>query len=207
MLKYLVYVIICIALVACLVSLFHLARVAIKNKKEISQYVNKNETYNNNLGKTLVVYYSLSGKTENIAKHIQELTNADIYEIETVEKFKPNFSFYSKIKKQLKTKQYPQIDNNFPDFSEYDTIFVGSPIWWYTIATPVSSFLEAADFANKKVIPFSTQGSNYGTYFEDFRVQAKNANIGDGNSFNDLPNKYDEAVRNKIIIWLNGIQK
>lgn len=209
MLKYSIYIIVCIALIIGAISLFHLTRVALRNKKEMSQYMNRNETYNNNLGKTLVVYYSLTGKTEEIAKQIQQLTNADIYEIKTVEKFKPNFFLYSKIKKQLKTKQYPQIESNLPDFSKYDTIFVGGPVWWYTMATPLSSFLKIADFAGKRVIPFSTQGSNPGKYLEDFNIQSKNAKVSFDykNSFNNLPSKYDEAVRNKIIVWLNSIKE
>jgi len=205
MLKYLIYVIVAVALIVGIISLFHLTRVSLRNKKEIAQYKDRTETYTNNLGKTLVVYYSLSGKTADIAKQIQEITDADIYEIKTLEKFKPNFSFYSEIKKQLKTKQYPEIENNFPDFNKYDTIFVGSPVWWYTASTPVLSFLDKANFADKKVIPFSTQGSNYGAYFEDFKANAKNANVGEGMSFNNLSDKYSEAVRNKIIVWLNGI--
>ncbi len=206
MLKYLLYVLIGIILIIGIISLFHLISVNSKNKKEMAKYMDKTEVYTNNLGKTLVVYYSLSGKTKDIAEQIQKITNADIYEIKTIEKFKTNPSFYSKIKKQLKTKQYPEIEENFPDFSKYNTIFVGSPIWWYTASTPVLSFLEKANFDGKKVIPFSTEGSNYGTYFEDFNANAKNANIGQGESFNNLSEKYNEAVKNKIIVWLNNIK-
>lgn len=206
MLKYLLYIVIAIIIIIGAISLFHLTRVNLRNKKEMAQYMDKTETYANNLGKTLVVYYSLSGKTADIAKQIQEITNADIYEIKTLEKFKTNPFFYLRIKKQLKTKQYPKIEDNFPDFNKYDTIFVGSPIWWYTASTPVLSFLEKVNFDNKKVIPFSTEGSNYGTYFEDFKANAKNANVGQGESFNNLSKKYDKAVRNKIIVWLNNIK-
>lgn len=206
MLKYLLYILIGIILIIGVISLFHLTRVSLRNKKEMSQYMDKTDNYNNKLGKTLVIYYSLSGKTADIAKQIQEITNADIYEIKTIEKFKTNPIFYSKIKKQLKTKQYPEIEKDFPDFNKYNTIFVGSPVWWYTISTPTLSFLENANFSGKKVIPFSTQGSNYGTYFEDFKAQAKNADVGEGESFNNLSKKYDKAVENKIIVWLNNIK-
>ena len=107
--------------------------------------------------------------------------------------------------KQLKNKKYPSIEEKMPDFQEYDTIFVGFPVWWYTIATPVLAFLQKADFMGKKVVPFSTQGSNYGTSFTDFEQMAKNAKIAKGNSFNNVDKKYDKAVDNKITDWLNNL--
>ena len=113
----------------------HLIKVSIKNKKELSAYENKESVYNNNLGKTLVVYYSLSGNTKQIAENIAKKTGADLFEIKTIENIKSGASFYLDIKKQLKSKNYPQIEDNLPEFSNYDTVFVGFPVWWYTIAT------------------------------------------------------------------------
>lgn len=72
-------------------------------------------------------------------------------------------------------------------------------------ATPVLSFLEKADFLGRKVVPFSTQGSNYGTFFEDFAGKAQNAQILKGQSFNNLSAEYDRAVDNKISDWLNKL--
>lgn len=206
MLRYLLYTLVGIVIIIGLSSVFHLAKVHLKNKKEMSQYIEKNEVYTNNLGKTLIIYYSLTGRTEKIAKQIQTITNGDIYRIKTITELEPGLTFYSKIKKQLKSKEYPKIKNDFPDFNQYNTIFIGGPVWWYTLSTPLSAFLEKADFNGKKVVSFSTQGSNYGTYFKDFREQAKNADVINGASFNNLPKEYDEAVKNKIIVWLNNIK-
>ncbi len=208
MLKYFIYSLIAIILIIAISSTIHLLKVNSKNKKEMAQYMlDEPVKYTNNLGKTLVIYYSLTNNTENIAKQIQEITKADIYKIETIEKINNTPWFYLTLRKQLKTKQYPEIKKDFPDFSKYDTIFIGSPVWWYTIATPILSFLNQVDFKNKNVIPFSTQGSNYGKFFEDFKSQAKNANIKQSQSFNNLSNKYDNAVKNKIVMWLNSLEK
>ena len=84
-------------------------------------------------------------------------------------------------------------------------IFVGAPIWWYTAATPGLEFLKTYDFKDRKVVPFSTQGSNFGSYFDDFAAKAKNAKILPGASFNNLSKKYDDAVDNKITDWLNKL--
>lgn len=208
MLKYFIYSLIAIILIIAILSAIHLLKVNSKNKKEMAQYMlDEPVKYTNNLGKTLVIYYSLTNNTENIAKQIQEITKANIYKIETTEKINNTPWFYLTLRKQLKTKQYPEIKKDFPNFNEYDTIFVGSPVWWYTVSTPMLSFLNTADFKGKNVVPFSTQGSNYGKFFEDFKSQAKNANIKQGQSFNNLSNKYDNAVKNKIIMWLNNINK
>ncbi|MBQ8870288.1 MAG: hypothetical protein IJ019_02805 [Alphaproteobacteria bacterium] len=205
MLKYILVLIVIMVVVGMVTGGVHLYKVGQKNKKDLAAYINGEIEYNNNLGKTLVVYYSLSGNTESIAQNIAQKTNADVFKIETKEQIKLNPSFYLKIKKQLSEKTYPEINTDMPDFANYDTIFVGFPVWWYTIATPVLSFLQKADFAGKKVVPFSTQGSNFGTSFADFKTNANNAQILEGMAFNNLDKKYDKAVDNKINDWLNGL--
>ena len=202
--KITLYIILIIAIVAGLATLIHLHKVSKKNKAEMVKYSNKVEL-TANLGKTLVIYYSLTGHTKDIALQIKSLTNADIYEIKPKEEIKQGASLYITSKKQISSGNYPEIVNDFPDITDYDTIFIGSPIWWYTAVPVVLEFLKEFDFQNKKVVPFSTQGSNYGTYFEDIKAKAKNANILKGESFNNMDSKYNEQVKNKIISWLNSL--
>jgi len=202
--KIALYIVLIIAVIAGVSSLVHLYKVSNRNKTEMAKYSNT-VSLTANLGKTLVVYYSLTGRTKDIALQIQSLTNADIYEIKPKEEIKQGPSLYITSKKQISSGNYPEIINDFPNIDEYDTIFVGSPIWWYTAAPVVLEFLKEFDFKNKNVVPFSTQGSNYGTYFEDFKAKAKNANILKGESFNNLDSSYNEQVKNKIISWLNSL--
>ena len=202
--KIILYIILIIAIVAGIFSLIHLHKVSNRNKAEMAKFSNET-TLTANLGKTLVIYYSLSGHTKDIALQIQELTNADIYEIKPKEEIKSGPSLYLTSKKQISSGEYPEIINDFPNIGNYDTIFVGSPVWWYTAAPAVLEFLKEFDFQNKNVVPFSTQGSNYGTFFEDFKTNAKNANILKGESFNNISYEYNEQVKNKIITWLNSL--
>ena len=202
--KYVLYAVLVVVLVIGIGSLIHLYKVSNKNKREMAKYSNEVKL-TASLGKTLVIYYSLSGRTKDIALQIQSLTNADLYEIKPKEEIKQVPSLYLTSKKQISSGKYPAIVNDFPNIEEYDTIFVGSPIWWYTASPVVLEFLKEFDFKNKNVVPFSTQGSNYGTYFEDFKAKAKNANILKGEAFNNLDSKYNEQVKNKIIEWLNGL--
>ena len=202
--KYVLYGILVIVLIIGIGSLIHLYKVSSRNKTEMAKYSN-DVKLTASLGKTLIIYYSLTGKTKDIALQIQSLTNGTLYEIKPKEEIKQGPSLYITSKKQISSGNYPEIINDFPNAEEYDTIFVGSPIWWYTAAPVVLEFLKEFDFQNKNVVPFSTQGSNYGTYFEDFKTKSKNANILKGESFNNMDSKYNEQVKNKIIVWLNGL--
>lgn len=205
MFKYLLYIVVIVAVVGLFSGGFHLYRVAQRNKKEMAPYQGAPIALKGDFGKVLVVYYSLTGNTKDIAERIQKKTQADVYEIKTAEEIKTNPWFYLKVRAQLKEGKYPALAGALPDFSKYDWVFVGFPVWWYTAATPGLAFLDKADFKGRKVVPFSTQGSNAGTFLEDFTAQAKNADIQPAESFNNLPDKYDAAVDNKIAVWLNNL--
>ena len=193
-----------LAVIGGVCALVHQLKVAYKNKKELAAFAQA-ETYTANLGKVLVVYYSLTGHTQDIAKQIAALTNGDEYRIQTQEELKISPTFYARIKKDLNNKTYPALAGSLPDVSDYDVVFVGGPVWWYTMATPLYSFLGQMDFKGKKVIPFSTQGSNPGTFLEDFTASAKNAQVGTYANFNNVSPEYNEAVHNKIGHWLNNL--
>lgn len=199
----------CVLSVAVLLVLLgsgiHLYRVAQKNEKEMERYAQPVKP-DVKTGKTLVVYYSLSGHTREIAKKIAAVTDGDLYEIRTAEEVKPSLSFYLQARRRLKNGQYPELAGNMPDIKSYDTVFVGGPVWWYAPAPPLLSFLQKADFAARKVVPFSTQGSNFGSFFADFARLAQNAKLRPSASFNNLPPKYDRAVDNKIAAWVNSVR-
>lgn len=205
MLKYFLYLLVAIILVSLAAGGVHLYKVAQRNQREMKPYEGEVVKVDKKFGKVLVVYYSLTGHTKDIARRIQKFTGADTYEIKTAEKINAWPWFYLNVKGQLKSGNYPVLAGEMPDFEKYDLIFWGAPVWWYTIATPGLAFLEQADFGGKKVVPFSTQGSNYGTFFEDFSQRAKNAKLQQSAAFNNLPARYDAAVDNKIAVWLNAL--
>lgn len=204
MLKKILIVLLISAICGGIVAIFHNIRVALCNKKELSAFA-KAEPYTANLGKVLVIYYSWTGHTQDIAEQIASLTKGDVYRIETEEDFKSSPAFYARVKKDLKNKTYPALKGQMPNVDDYDIIFVGGPVWWYTMATPLYSFLGQMDFKGKKVIPFSTQGSNPGNFLQDFNANAKNAQIGAYAKFNNVSTKYSTEVHNKIVHWLNNL--
>ena len=205
MLKIALYVIILAALVIGGVSFYHLRRVAAKNKAEMANF-DKEVKLNADLGKVLVVYYSLTGHTKDIAEQIAVKTGADIFEIKTVETYSSP-SVYMKSKKELTSKNYPELQGSLPNVADYDTIFVGGPVWWYTMAPALYSYLKVTDFGGARVVPFSTQGSNFGSFYKDFAEMAKNAQILPSENFNNIDEKYKEQVSNKINAWLNKLSK
>ncbi len=194
-----------IVITAIIGGLYHLYRVSVRNEREMKPFTEKEYTLTKQFGKTLVIYYSLNGHTQEIANLIAQATNADTYRIETIMPLNLSPLFYLRIRDQLKTGQYPPVNTDIPSLKQYDTIFVGAPVWWYTIATPMLSFLKQIDFNGSRVAPFSTQGSNFGSFFTDFTQKARNATILKGESFNNLDSRYDNAVQNKVINWLNQL--
>lgn len=204
MIKKILITLLVLAVIGIVCAIVHNFKVAHKNKKELTAFTQA-ETYSANLGKVLVIYYSWTGHTQDIAQQIKTLTKGDEYRIQTQEEFKSSPAFYAHVKKDLKEENYPQLAGQLPDISRYDTVFVGGPVWWYTMATPLYSFLGQMDFEGKKVIPFSTQGSNPGTFLADFTATAKNAQVGTYANFNNVGEQYNTAVHNKIIHWLNNL--
>lgn len=200
----------CIIIIAVMVAsgagAYHLYQVKQKNIAELSKFENRVQL-NTNLGNVLVIYYSLTGHTKDIARQIQEKTGGDIYEIKT-EKTYTSPSVYLESKKELASKKYPVLKKDFvPDVASYDTIFVGGPVWWYTMAPALYSFLNKTDFKGVRVVPFSTQGSNYGKFFADFKRKVQNAELLEGESFNNVDESFDEEVSNKINVWLNRLAR
>ena len=203
--KYIFYIILLAILIGLTKGAMHLWRVAEKNKQEMTPYEEMTAKTLDKNKKILVVYYSLSGNTKDIAKRIKSQSGADLYSIELKSPLPTGLMAYYKIWKQYKDKQMPELKGQMPNFAEYDLIILGSPVWMYTVSTPMQSFLQQADFQNKPVAVYSTQGSNPGTFFADIRKQAKHAKIINEIEFNNLPKQYDKALNNKINKWLSQI--
>lgn len=206
MLKIILGLVVVIGLGGAVKGVLHLRTVAARNQQEMAPYAGEKVPYTASFGKTLVIYYSKTGHTQAVARQVAQYTGGDLYEIQTQKPFSKVPWLALSLRRQLKNGQYPALKEPLPDVSAYDTVFVGAPVWWYTAATPLLSFLQQMDFKGKPVAFFSTQGSNYGTFFKDVRAQAQNARLLPGAAFNNLDASYDAAVENKIVTWLNGLQ-
>ncbi len=109
--------------------------------------------------KTLVVYFTRSGRTRQVAHWIQGAAQADLIELKTVIPYPSGYkNVVEQAKKEIRDGVKPALKTKLDNFAGYDTIFVGTPNWWSTMAPPVATFLASYDFTGKTVIPFVTHG-------------------------------------------------
>ena len=117
------------------------------------------------MSKTLVAYFSASGVTARAAKEIADAVGADLYEIAPAQPYTAADLDWTD-KKSRSTAEMndpgcrPEIAGTVEDMDQYDTVFVGFPVWWYVEPRIVDTFLESYDFAGKKMIPFATSGGS-----------------------------------------------
>ena len=106
MLKKILITLLVLAVIGGIIALVHHIRVAHRNKKELANFAEE-IPYTANLGRVLVIYYSWTGHTQDIAEQIAALTKGDTYRIQTQEEFKSSPAFYARVKKELNNKIYP----------------------------------------------------------------------------------------------------
>ena len=130
----------------------------------------------------LVVFYSHTGNTRTIARHIQALTGCDLLDLEPVTPYPRDYdTVVSQAKKEKQQGFLPPLKNPLDMVSRYDVILVGSPSWWGTFAGPVRTFLSTAALDGKTLIPFIThEGSGLGSAPADLRRLCPSAKTGEG---------------------------
>ena len=139
--------------------------------------------------KKLVAYFSATGTTKKLAEKLAELINADLFEI------KPKIAYTkedldwtnenSRSSVEMKNLKFrPQVAGNLLDINDYDTVFIGFPIWWYIAPTIINTFLEQYDWNGQTIIPFATSGgSGMGRTNEHLKNSCVGANLIEGKRF------------------------
>ena len=147
----------------------------------------------NTTNKALVVYYSRTGEnyavgniaegnTAIVAKMIAAKTGADLFEIKTVKAYAADYTKCTEeAKEELSKDARPEIVGDVANFAQYDTIYVGYPIWWGVPPMCVFTFFEKHDWAGKTVKPFAThEGSGLGGSVRAIRKALPAATVTDG---------------------------
>ena len=135
------------------------------------------------MAKALVAYFSASGRTAKVAEKLAAAMGADSYEIKPEVKYtKADLNWMDKKSRssvEMNDKSFrPAIITGDVDVSGYSTIYLGFPIWWYVAPTLINTFLEAYDFAGKKIVLFATSGgSGFGNTVAELKPSAPNAEI------------------------------
>ena len=118
-------------------------------------------------GSTLVVYFSATGNTEQAAQYIADITGGELFELEPVEPYTSDDLDWtndnSRVSQEYDDESLRDVElvsTTVDNWDQYDTVFIGYPIWWGIAAWPVDGFVEANDFTGKTVIPFCTSASS-----------------------------------------------
>ena len=150
--------------------------------------------------KILIAYYSYSGNTKSVAEKIKEITKGDIFEIKPENAYPANYNdTVNQAQKEKNTNFMPQLADN-GNISDYDTIYLGTPVWWYTFASPIRTFLAKNDFSGKTIIPFCTHGGGGASEtYNDIKKLCPDATIKEG-----FTSYGDSAKTPDIELWIKN---
>lgn len=156
--------------------------------------------------KVLVAYFSCTGTTEKVAEKIAKVSNGDIYKIEakvpyTADDLNYNNASCRANQEQNNSSARPEINGTIENIDDYDTIYIGYPIWWGDCPKIICTFVESYDFSNKTVIPFCTSGSSGISTSEDTLKSLVNANWLSGKRFNS------NVSEDEIKVWIDEVNK
>lgn len=138
------------------------------------------------MGNVLVAYFSASGVTAGVAKKLADAAGADLYEIVPEQDYtKADLNWMDKESRSSvemnDRSARPAIATKVENMDQYDTVFVGFPVWWYREPSIIDTFMEAYDFGGKTVVPFCTSGSSgIGDTYKNLQGLAPGATVVEG---------------------------
>ena len=141
------------------------------------------------MSKALVAYFSASGVTAKVAGNLANAIGADLYEISPAIPYtKADLNWMDKKSRSTVEMEdrscRPAIGTKVETMEQYDTVFVGFPIWWYREPSIIDTFMESYDFSGKTVVPFATSGgSGLGDSYKNMQALAPSATVKDGKKF------------------------
>ncbi|WP_325228390.1 flavodoxin [Oscillibacter sp.] len=158
------------------------------------------------MSKKLAAYFSASGTTAAVARTLAEAADADLYEIKPqVPYSRADLDWMNKKSRssvEMNDKSFrPPLADRDAHVEDYDVIFLGFPIWWYTAPTIVNTFLESYDFTGKTIILFATSGgSGPAQAAADLKPSAPGAVIRDGKLLNG------RQTKDSLAAWVNSLK-
>ena len=165
----------------------------------------KKAKLNLNSDKILVIYFSETGNTQKLAKLISDKVGGDFIRIETEKVYPTDYNeLVDDAKKEKENDDRPKLKTLNINLDDYDTIFIGYPIWWYQMPMAMYTLFDNYDFADKTIIPFNThEGSGSSGTYEDIQKLEPKAKVLEG-----LPIRGGDMVSDqssKVDSWLNKL--
>lgn len=153
--------------------------------------------------KKLVAYFSASGTTKKAAERLAKATGADLFEIKPAVPYSSADLNWMDKKSRSSVEMNdpasrPEIAERLPNMADYDTVFIGFPIWWYVAPHIINTFVESYDFDRKTLVPFATSGgSGMGRTVDELRKLCPSANWKAGKMMNGVSD-------NALADWANA---
>ena len=199
--------------IAAITALLAMSCTASANQSSINN--NQNETNMDKQGKTLVVFFSHAGEnysvgnikvgnTKIVADYISEMTGADQFEVVADKDYDmPYMQLIEVAKQEAHDGELPPMVGRLENVDQYDTVFIGGPVWWGTYPQVMFTFFRDYDLNGKTIIPYTThEGSGLASCVEDVRSAYPNADVKPGFAI------YGHDVRSgrsKVEKWLKGL--
>lgn len=162
------------------------------------------ETASETTSKSLVVYFSWSGNTENVAKSIQTQTNSNLFEIVPKTPYSDDYNTVVDLaQEEQKNNARPEIADVVENIDQYDMIYIGFPNWWGDMPMILYTFFDTYDLSGKTIAPFCTSGgSGLSNTVNEMKELEPNAMVTDGLHIgSEASSSPDDAVSQ----WLNEI--
>lgn len=157
--------------------------------------------------KPLIVYYSFSGNTKRIADMLQKETGGELAEIKTVVPYTGDYNaIVSQGQDEVNRGYTPAIQPLSLPWEASDAILLGTPVWWYTFASAVKTFLETYDFNGKTVYPFVTNGGWLGHTLKDIEKICAGASVKPGINIKFSGDQLDTPL-SEIERWVRQIEE
>lgn len=145
--------------------------------------------------KILVAYFSASGVTKGVAQRLAKAAGADLFEIRPAVPYTQADLNWTDKKSRSSVEMNdplsrPEIAEKLPNMADYDTVFVGYPIWWYVAPHIINTFVESYDLSGKTLVAFATSGgSGIGKTVEELKKLYPDANWKDRKLLNTISDK------------------
>lgn len=155
--------------------------------------------------KRIIIFYSYTGNTRFVVEKIKEKYNYDAVEIKTVEEYSDDYEKVVASEEKLVPLDYqPDIKNIKVKFDDYEEIILCTPVWWYSVASPINTFLHTYNLKDKTIIPVATNGGWIGRTFDNI------AKITEGKLKNNLSLTFEDGrLTNPYEFedWLNNLEE
>lgn len=157
----------------------------------------------------LLVYFSYTGNTKIIAKYIFDKLNCDVLELHPKDKYSENYQeVVDEYQNNENGKRICELMPYSVDLNKYDTLIIGSPVWWYTITPVIRTFLKQHSLECKTIIPFATNAGWLGRTFKEIKELCPDSNVKNEMNIVFTENYAEHKLKtpsSEIDSWLRSI--